>query len=248
MALQFSDTTNKNGIIQGIERSLFGDSGDGRISGNSTFLKQFTSDVNLAMSQALALIFRVGGKWNFDDSNHTDYPIITTNLVDGQRDYTFTTDEQGNLVLDVFRVFVKNQGGTYDEAFPVDSQSESGTESLTDGQEVEGIPYRYDKTANGIFLDPVPSYNSTGGLKVYISREHSYFTSADTTKKPGIAGLFHEYLVLRPAYMYAYRNGLTNAPALQGEVLRMERAMEEYYAKRERDVRNVITPKLTSYL
>lgn len=31
------------------------------------------------------------GTWAFDDSNHEDLPIITTDLKTGQRDYSFLT-------------------------------------------------------------------------------------------------------------------------------------------------------------
>lgn len=247
MSLVFSDTTNKDGIIQTLERTLFGDSGDARISGNTTQLAYFTGDINLALDKALTIIFRAGGTWQFDDANHTDYPIITTDLVASQRDYSFTEDGNSNLILDIYKVFVANADGVYNEVHPVDVQSESNTQPFTDGQNAEGTPYRYDKTGNGIFLDPIPDYAETAGLKIYINREGSYFTTADTTKKPGIAGLFHEYLVLRPAYQYAYRNGLSNAGVLQDEMLRMEDAMRKYYGRRERDVRNTLKGRVTEF-
>lgn len=198
-------------------------------------------DINLALGDAFTLAFQAGGTWQFDDSNHTDYPIITTALASSQRDYPFTTDEQGNLILDIYKVMVRiSATGEYQEAFPVDVQSESGTESFYDGQNLTGIPYRYDKTANGIFLDPIPNYNSTDGLKVYINREGSFFTTADTTKKPGIDPLCHEYLALKPSYKYARNNSLANVARLEKDMMLMEKRITERYAKRERDVVNVL--------
>lgn len=196
-------------------------------------------DINLALDKVFTTIFKVGGTWQFDDSNHVDYPEITTDLNSGQRDYSFTTDEQGNLILDIYRVFVKGTS-VFEEIYPIDVQSGEGTESLTDGLNAGGTPYRYDKTANGIFLDPIPDYNSTNGLKIMYSREGSYFTVTDTTKKPGFAGLFHEYLVLRPAYEYAYANSLPNMNALKLEMLTMEQDLTKHYAQRERDVVNTL--------
>ena len=61
MSLVFNDTTNNNGIIQAIERTIFGDDGIGRITGNTTLFKNFTSDVNLAFSRVLTLIFEEPG-------------------------------------------------------------------------------------------------------------------------------------------------------------------------------------------
>ncbi len=243
MSIQFSDTTNKNGLIQLIERNC--GFSDGDISGNTLLLAQFTSDVNIALDKALSIIFQAGGTWQFDDSNYTDYPIITTNLVSGQRDYSFTTDGT-NLVLDIYAVYAKiSSTGVFQKLDPIDVQSslDLRTDNFTSGQDVTGIPYQYDKTANGIFLDPPTNYNSTGGLKVYVNREGSYFTVASTTKKPGIAGLFHEYLALRPSYEYAYRKSLSNVKALQIEMLTMEKAISDYYGERERDVRSIMKAK-----
>ena len=123
MSLQFNDTTNNLGLIQLIERNC---KLEGKISSNTNLLKNFTADVNVAFDKLLMILFSSSGKWQFDDSNHTDYPIITTNLVAGQRDYSFTTDEQGNIILDIYApsirdfavlmnqcaVLVSNEGGT----------------------------------------------------------------------------------------------------------------------------------------
>lgn len=205
-------------------------------------LSEKTADINLALDKAFELIFRASGTWQFDDSNHEKYPFITTDLTQGQRDYSFTTDEQGNLILDIYKVMVKNAAGHYEEIFPVDQQSDPDTGSFYDGQDIQGRPYRYDKTGNGIFLDPVPDETVSAGLKIFINREASYFTTADTTKKAGFAGLFHEYLALRPSYQYACRNGLSNKNDLKNEMLEMESSMRKHYRSRAKDERLQITP------
>lgn len=198
-----------------------------------------TRDINLALDRVFALIFQVGGTWQFDDSNHVDYPIITTNIVSGQRDYTFTSDEVGNLILDVQKVFISDENGLFSEVSPVDVPA-GAPSNYWDGLNTTGQPNTYEKNANGIFLDPPANYNRTGGLKVYISREGSYFTTSDTTKKPGFAGLFHEYLALRPSYQYAYRNSLANMNILKVEMQEMELALMEYYKLREKDVKKTL--------
>ncbi len=244
MSLKFSDTTNKNGILQIIEKNcLLGDTG---ITSNATLKAQFTADVNLALDEVLATIFQVGGTWQFDDSNQADYPIITTNLVSGQRDYSFTIDGSGNLILDIYRVMVADSNGRFYDIQPVDVSSGRAPSSYTDGLNLGGQPNSYDKLGNGIFLDPIPNYNVTGGLKIYINREGSYFSTSDTTKKPGFAGLFHEYLALRPSYQYARTNGLANKNDLFNEMNRMYLAIQDYYRARERDVQKIIRPVIRS--
>lgn len=241
MSLAFSNTTNKNGIIQQIERTL--NFSDGYISGNTLRLQQFTADINSALDKVFSIIFEVGGTWQFDDSNHTDYAIITTNIVSGQRDYPFTTDQNGNLILEIMKVFCADEGGLFREMTPQDVPSGSST-NFWDGLNTTGQPNSYDKLANAIMLDPIPNYSETNGLKVYISREGSYFTTSDTTKKPGFAGLFHDYLALQPAYTYAFRNNLANANSIKSEIFEMEEAIKNYYKLREKDVpKRLITVK-----
>lgn len=245
MSIAFSNTTSKSGLLQLIERNLGFDYG--YITGNTTRLAEWTADVNLALDRALSIIFEVGGTWQFDDSNQTDYPIITTNLVSGQRDYAFTTDENGNLILDIYKVMVSDENGNYREIYPVDASRRGGAPSnYDDGLNTGGQPNTYDKLANGIFLDPIPNYNYTNGLKVYISREGSYFTTSDTTKKPGFAGLFHEYLALYPTYKYAVRKSHKNLAVWRDEVQIMENSIREYYKAREKDVQKTLSGKINN--
>lgn len=242
MSLVFYNSSLKSGIVDLIYS----------ITGADTTrypLAEIVRDVNSSLDKVWSIIFKSDGRWQFDDSNFTDYPIITTNLVSGQRDYGFTTDQTSNLILDIYKVQVMNSAtGNYVDIYPVDQQKPSllggdiingiAPSTMTDGDNSTGVPTCYDKTANGIFLDLIPSYNATNGLRVFINREASYFTASDTTKKPGFAGIFHEYLALRPSYQFAYRKGLQNANALQIEMLQIEKDIAKYYGNREKD-----TPK-----
>lgn len=248
MSIQFSDTTNNNGLIQRIEFKLFGDNGNTKISGNTTLLQKITSDCNVALDRAFSLIFNADGKWQFDDSNHTDYPIITTDLVANQRDYSFTTDENSNLILQIHKVLVDgNNTGKYYEITEVDQQSGKNLEDFWDGQNNTGTPSLYDKTANAIFLDRPVAANVTNGLKIYISREGNYFTTADTTQKPGFAGLFHEYIVYHVCFNYAVDNSLQGARGYQERMLDMEREMVDYYSRRSKDERPTFKPETLVY-
>ncbi|RJQ33894.1 hypothetical protein C4568_03775 [Candidatus Parcubacteria bacterium] len=235
MSLAFSDTSTYKGIIQELEREIGEDYG--YISGNPTRLKAATVSVNQAYDDYLPLAFQGSGTWQFDDSNHTDYPEARHNLVSGRRDYKFTTDESSNLILDIHKVMVADSSGVFHEAKPVDKQSETDTDGLWDGRDTGGFPIKYDKTANAIFLDPIPNYNYTEGLKIFINREPSYFVSTDTSKKPGVPGHHHRWFVIRAAEDFARRNNLTNYPAIRAERLAMEASIKEYFGSRNRDER-----------
>jgi hypothetical protein len=246
MSLQFN--TGSKGIIQQIERQL--GLGVGYISGDSTRLAEWTADINLALDKVFHIIFNADGRWQFDDSNHTDYPIITTNIVSAQRDYSFTVDEDSHLILAIDRVFYRSSTtNPYYELFPIDVQtdSENDISTFVDGLNTQGQPTRYDKTANGIFLDMVPPDNVTSGLKIYISREGSYFLTSDTTKSPGFGGLYHEYLILEPAYRYARANNLAVREALKRDMLEMEKVITDYYSRRDGHDRPVMFPEPINY-
>lgn len=247
MSLQFNDTTNFRGLVQLYEKEIGANQGD--VSGSTALLKEFTALCNLALDDFTSIAIPASGAWQWDDSSQTDYPIITTNLVASQRDYSFTEDGSSNLILDIYRVFILQSatGTDYVEIFPVDAQSDIGTEGFTANQTATGTPYRYDKTANGLFLDPIPSYAATNGLKLYINREASYFTTAHTDRKPGVYGTLHAYFYLKPALTYARRNNLANANQIEREVIKFEGVagrgglIREAYAWRARDERKQLS-------
>lgn len=247
MAIQFNDTTTLNGLAQFYAEEI-GMSNPVDLTGNTDKMKKFTARVNNALDRYFRLAIEASGRWQLDDSNHTDYPIIKGNITAGRRDYKFLTDETGNAILDIYKVFIKNTtSGRYEEIYPTDVQSQSGNESFTDGENTQGHAYRYDKTANGIFLDLVPNESVTKGLKVYINRSPSYFTYTDTTKKPGFP-YYQEYFYLRPAYEYARINNLANLPRLEAEILKLEGdptrgivgLIARAYGAREKDDNNFV--------
>lgn len=229
--MQFSDTTNRTGIIELIE-DLTGTQG---ATTSSYSLKTKTRDVNNAYSRYFMVAVRAEGRWQVDDTNQTDYPTIVTNLVSGQQDYSFTVDGSAtpNQILDIYMIEIKDSVGNWTRIYPYDRLNKM--ESPSFDATVTGLQSRYDKTANGIFLDMIPNYNSTGGLKVYFNRTPVYFVSTDTTKKPGIPDMFHEYLALRPSYQYCLRKGLPQKNDLKADVFAMENDIELYYSNRSKD-------------
>jgi hypothetical protein len=202
--------------------------------------------------KAFHTIFEADGRWQFDDSNHTTYPILTGDLVDGQRDYSFTADSDSNLILDIERVFVRNSTtDPYYEIYPTDVQSadEYKISQFIDGLNTKGSPYHYDKTATGIFLDPIPDTNVSAGIKIYVSREGSYFATSDTTKFPGFAGLYHEYLVLEPCYRYARANTLSKKQeTFKRDYLELEKKIKEFYSRRDKHERKIMRGKQINYI
>lgn len=245
MSMIFSNPATKEGIVEKID-DLCGATLD-----TYPLIKR-VRDINLGLDRVFSIIFKAGGKWKFDDSNHEDFPLITADLVAGQRDYAFTTDEEGNLILEIEKVFIKTQAnnggqGVFQEIYPVDPTSEHGTQGFTDGLNVQATPYRYQKLANAIILDSVPSYSQDDSIKMYISREANYFSVSDTTKMPGFAGLYHSYLSVFAALEYAKAKQLAVAASLTVDKTAMESEIEIHYGNRARDERPRVRPRITRF-
>lgn len=205
-------------------------------------------DINLGIDNLLLMLFGqgAGGTWQLDDYNQVDFPIITTNLVSGQRDYSFVDDETGNIILDIYKVQVMGNDGVYRDVLPVDQQGENTPASMTNGLNATGTPTRYDKTGNTIFLDLIPNYDKADGLRVFINRESTYFTVSDTTKKWGYTGLYHEYLVLYPSYQYARAKSLINRDIFKRDLLELEQKIAREQGQRQRDVKSRMVVRLES--
>ena len=81
MSIVISDTTNDDGIIQQIEQTL--GFPNGYITDNSDRQTQWLGRINRSLDKVFHIIFKADGRWQFDDGNHTTYPILTGDLVDG---------------------------------------------------------------------------------------------------------------------------------------------------------------------
>lgn len=243
MSIKFNDTTTGKGLVQLYELEVGFDTGD--VSGNDTLLKRFTVDCNVACDDFLNIAFGPDGTWQVDDSNYTngdgDYPIIKTNLTSGKRDYVFLEDEYGNMVLDIYKVWVMDPSGVYREVLPVDqftaNSNNSDTDEFSDGRDTAGVPTTYDKLGNAIIFNLVPNYTKAHGVKVAINREAYYFTYEDTDKKPGFPGTLHKWFYLKPALEKARRDTLASHDRIALEVAKLEKQIEKTFRRRQRDVK-----------
>lgn len=238
MSQVFSDTITGRGLIQKCERNCGMRRGD--ISNNTTLLQDFTASINDGLDDITPVIIEAGGTWQWDDSNNTqDLPFIFTDLVSGQRDYSFLLDGRGNMILDIYRIMVRiSPTGPYQEIYTIDQETPTNNNSVTtsfiDGLNASGIPSRCDLTGNSISLDLIPNYNATDGIKVFINREASYFTYTDISKKAGFAGVLHDYLALFASYEHARNHSLTNATKLKNDLNEKRLAVISYYGSREK--------------
>ena len=216
----FNDATDNTGLVQDADFLLGTDS-------TRYPLKDKARIANGYMDKAVSIILKTSGTWQWDDTNNTDLPIGTTNIVSGQRDYTLDTD-----YLTIDKVLIDDGTGNFTTIPQTDEQDPWAGSYLANNTGNDGIPFRYDLLGMSLFLDAVPNYNATGGLKVYFKRGANYFVSTDTTKEPGIPTHLHKYISLGMAYEYAMKKGMNIAQSLAVELQRYEKMIAEHFNTR----------------
>jgi len=226
--MQFNDTTNKNGIIQLTED--YTDLGDGYISGDATRLKKFTAYANEVGDDLWFAIWSSMGSWQWDDSNQTNLPQATTDLVSGQSRYAMPTS-----ALTIKRVEIKDENGSWLKIKPFIREKEK--EAIGSLETHSGVPTGYFMINDTVQLYPKPNYASTGGLKLFFDRALVSFATSDTTKTPGIASPFHGLYPLGMAITWL-KIKQPNSPSLaqyQRDYAEQKQALIDFYAKRWED-------------
>lgn len=209
------------------------------VKANSTSFTtaDITTSANKALDRIVALIRHAEGRWEFDDTNNSDLPIATSNLVSGQQDYSI-----GSTFYSIKRVEVLNSSGVWSLLKPID-QADINEMALTQFLSTSGLPKYYDKLGNSIFLYPKPNYSQDSSLKVYFERGADYFTTSDTTKTPGFNPMFHNLVPMWCAYDYALMNNLSIQKNLRAEIGVLEDELLEYYANRNMDEHKRLSTK-----
>lgn len=233
--MQFSDSTNKNGILQRIEY-LTG-LGDAAITGSSTLLKQMTAVVNDSFDEIMPYLLGFSDTVRFDDLNNTDLPIGTINLVSGQADYSASVDANSLAILNItaIRILTSSAGTTYTDLERIYLDDVRALDAMSPNSTDTGIPTKWLENNNVIYLSPKPNYSATSGIKLFFEREPSYFVSSDTSKTPGIPKIFHSLLPLIAAHEWL----IVNKPSNTTVITRLEAKI----AKRKQDLSDLISAK-----
>lgn len=236
MAIQFSDTSNLTGLIETLARYT----GTQTSTTSSYTLAQKTLDINNAYVHFINLASRAAGKRQVDDTNNTTLPLLLSNMVSGTSSYSFKVDEASptNQVLELQKLRIKDVNGKWTDYL---TQIDKNEVDISQFQDITGTPEYYDLMGDNVIFYPTPNYSNTDGIEFTVTRTPIYFLTSDTTKKPGIPDMFHEYLVLRPAYFYCIMKGLPQAKAYGDNMLMMEREIQHYYSNRNITLQDVIT-------
>ena len=199
--------------------------------------------------KAAYLIWRNTSGWEFDDSNYTNLPIATTDLVDSQQDYALPTGG-----LDVQRMEVLGSDGKWNLLTRID-KAEVTEDALTRWYSTSGLPRHYDIVANSLFLYPSPSSNNvtlTAGLKIYLTRDVSAPTNPgayrNISQEPGFHPDFHPYISWGSALDYGIRNNypVEKINNIRTQIDKYEKDIVDYYSERDRDYSPKFRPKTRS--
>lgn len=244
--MQFNNTTDKNGCIQYIESLC--KLGDGGITNDTTLFKQVTSYFNQSCKKVETALLRVDKNWKWDDSNYTDFPIATINLVNGQRDYTLPASTSGGNASTLWKINKVRIMGTDGLYYPIPQASPLEEESQA-GSAYYGTPTSYKLVGNSIRLSPIPSTTTvtlTAGLEITFQRSGVDFTTASTTAQPGFTDTYHELPCYDTAYKYLLPIDRQLAVDYQNEFLRGLELFEQDWSNRNDDNKNQIITRYRS--
>lgn len=234
----FSDSTNNLGIVEQT-RSMM------RVDATQWPTYKIVNSSNNWLDTITGYAIGADRRFEWDDTNHTKLPIGTTDLVAGQSDYSFLTDEQNNKILNLTSISLLEIATNRETMLYPVTRSDDNYDYSSFGV-VEGIPTQYDKIADNIIrFDFVPTANEVAlyKIKFYFQRTASYFAATDTTKEPGVSPLLHRGFVIASAYDGALTLGLDNLQPLSVELQKEELKMKQYFAIRNTDEVATITPE-----
>lgn len=208
--------------------------------------------VNSSLETLVGKIINADGYWQYDDTNYTDLPVGVGDLVSAQSSYSFSSE-----YLDILEVMVLSKDGTYRRVIPFDPSQlgmsfDEWVGSAT-GTPPNGIPEYYDKLGDSIRFDrsPTATYVTlTSGLKVRFKRTADLFTSAQVTtgtKVPGIASPYHQLIAYMAAIPYCMSYKKDRVALYEKKVQEMTQDMIDFYTRRAKDERPVMTGEFMAY-
>jgi len=211
-------------------------------------------NINQYYEELVGKIISADNKWQWDDTNHTDLPVGTITLIEGQQDYTFSSDF---LSIDSVEVLNLN-GDQYEKIKQVDfkelgdlsAEQYFGTDSS--GNPSTGKVSYYDLLTDDtirLYLAPTASSNTlASGLRVKYRRTADLFTTSDTTQEPGLPSPYHSILAYSGAIPYCMKYKPERVNMYQQKVSTMEKELMRFFAGRNKDKRVIMKPKRELYL
>lgn len=202
---------------------------------------QLLININTWYQKVVSMIFESQDESDFDDARNTDYPIETTPMAAGVRDYPIPVS---NAVLKIKRVDLTYDGTNWYRGRPIDDGSvtyDMGANStITDQNFIKQNP-RYDVKYNAVFIYPAPvtaDVTAGGSIRIEWERNVTPFTSGELTTGtvvPGFDAPFHPMLAQGAAYDYAFARQLPQLAQLQQSLTDWEIRLRQAYSRKVLD-------------
>ena len=246
----FSNITDKSGLIQSVE--FWTRQPDAGISDNATLLYQITTRINAAFEKILPMLLMNSDRITWDDTNHTDLPVGTMNLVSGQSDYKIGHDDNTLDILNLtaVRILPSSTETIYSELERMTLDDESVLDAISPNSDITGVPSYFLENSDKLFLYPEPNYSATNGIQLFFAREQYYFVYTDTTKEPGIPKPFHELLALYASLDWNMVNRTDEGnliSMLRVKIIETEKNLKAFMALRN-PTRKILTPKKINFI
>jgi len=234
----YSDTTNKQGIVQMIYFLCGLDPADT----TSYSIEDITRNVNAWYRTVNTWIWAACGDWNYDDSNYNNQPIAVNNLKANQIDYSLPDN-----YFNIERVEVLDANGLWRKVEPITKEM-IGSRAMDEFMNVPSIPKFYELTANSIKFYPASDSDRDGAIQLYLARDVSQFLKTDTNKSPGFNVSFHQILAYGAAFDYVLSIGQVDKIKMFKQIINeYEIKIKEYYAVRNREMRPRLIPRVENY-
>lgn len=224
MALFFSSSGDNQGIVEQTRVFM-------RVDANQWLISKIVASVNNYLDLVTGYAIGADRRFQWDNTNQTDLPIGTTNLIANQANYSFLTDEDGNQIVTLTRIDIQDPNGVWRQLKLIDQTDITGF-GLDSTLATPTLPMYYDKIADNIIrLYPAPATSVTAGLKFYFQRTSPYFTAASTTQTTGFSALLDRGFIVAAALDGAGVLGLQTLSYLEGEMTKESQKMINYFAR-----------------
>lgn len=238
MSLAFSDTTAKLGIIQSCEN--YTNLGDAGISGNATYLKEFTRYINESGSRVWSMIFSAYGGWQYEDANQTNLPAASDTLTSGQTSYALPSGS-----LTVRGIEVKDTGGVWRKLNPITEEQIRDRQAMGEFYKTAATPLFYQMIGQTVRIFPAANWTQSESFKVFFDRGSVAFTSTDTTATPGFASEFHGILPIMASiqWLISKRPDSSNLALLRQEEANYIQRLKQFYQEK---FHQMFPPRITT--
>lgn len=164
-------------------------------------ISEKTLYANLGNRIIMSTIHSSYGGWKYDDSNETDFPIATTNLVSGQDDYALPGDASF-----LQAVYIQKEGSSEWKKLmpkPLEDFNNEAEDYRSNGE-----PIYFRPIGDSFKIYPASDYAQASSLKIEYTRDIAEFATTDTTQTPGFDSQFHEAIAIYMAWQYSIANNL----------------------------------------